>query len=99
MSRTVELGRAVLFSPNTSQELWLTTLITILPKQNETYLQQLRSASLLEKLSSGYIWVGRGHGMHLELTLTLGQEPLDRRQLQSLAENLLGAPVSETVRS
>ncbi|KAF1940967.1 hypothetical protein EJ02DRAFT_378837 [Clathrospora elynae] len=95
MSRSLEVGRAVLCSPTTNLELWLTTLITISPKQGAINFQQLKPARLLDLLSSGSVWVGRDHGMHIELRLTLAEECLDRRQLRDLTESILRAPVWE----
>lgn len=94
MARTIEVGRAVLASSTQRLELWLTTLITISPLQHSIDLQQLSSSSLLSLLSSGDIWVGRGHGMHVELQLTMRGEQLSRRQFQELTNNILEAPVS-----
>ena len=94
MSRSLELGRAVLSSPATDHELWLTTLITISPKQDATYLQQLTSAEYLDVLTSGTVWVSRGHDMHMEIKLSLCGEPLPQAQLQDLTNAVLHAPVS-----
>jgi hypothetical protein len=94
MSRSIELGRAVLCSPTTNLELWLTTLITVSLKQDGTYFEQLKSAHFLDILSSKTLWVGRGHGMHIDLKLILGEEALARTQLQDLTESILRAPVS-----
>lgn len=94
MSRLAELGRAVLCSPAQNLELWLTTLITVSPQQGDIDLQQLKPSQLLDFLSSGDVWVCRGSDMHLELLITLREEPLPHRQLQDLVENILQAPVS-----
>lgn len=94
MSRSIELGRAVLCSPAANLELWLTTLITISPQQDDTNLQDFKPAQLLELLASGNVWVRRGHGMHIDLLPTLREEPLPHRQLQDLIEGILRAPVS-----
>lgn len=94
MSRSIELGRAVLCSPAANLELWLTTLITISPQQDVTDIAHLKPAQVLDFLSSGNVWVCRGHGMHIELLLTLREEPLPQRQLQDLVEGILRAPVS-----
>ena len=94
MSRSIELGRAVLSSPATDHELWLTTFITISPKRDATYLQQLTSAEYLDALTSGTVWVSRGHDMHMEIKLSLRDEPLPNKQLQDLADAVLDAPVS-----
>ncbi|KAF2127246.1 hypothetical protein P153DRAFT_387792 [Dothidotthia symphoricarpi CBS 119687] len=98
MPRTIELGRAVLSSPATNLELWLTTLITISPQQDSTNIDQFSSASLLVLLSSGDVWVGRGNGLHIDLHLTLRGEPLAHRQLQELANNIVKAPVWEQLK-
>lgn len=94
MSRTIELGRAVLSSPTTSHELWLTTLITISPQQNSTNIEQYNPPFLLDLLSSGSVWVGRGNGLHIDLNLTLRGEPLGDRHLQELANRIVEAPAS-----
>jgi len=94
MSRSIELGRAVLSSPANDHELWLTTLITISPKQDATYLQQLTSTEYLDALTSGAVWVSRGHDMHIDMTLSLRNELLPDKQLQDLANAVLDAPVS-----
>jgi hypothetical protein len=94
MSRTIELGRAVLSSPATDHELWLTTSIAIASKEGATYLQQLTSANCLDALTSGILWVNRGHDMHIEMRLTLCGETLPHKQLQDLTNAVLRAPVS-----
>ncbi|KAK1908729.1 hypothetical protein P3342_009580 [Pyrenophora teres f. teres] len=96
MSRSIELGRAVLGSPTSNHELWLTTLITISPEQCATYLQQLKAGQCLEILASGGLWVRRGHGMHIDLKITVGEEALPPRKLQELAEAIYQAPVGAT---
>jgi len=93
MSISIELGRAVLSSPATDHELWLTTFITISPKQDATHLQQLTSAEYLDALISGAVWVSRGHDMHIDMTLSLRDELLPNKQLQDLATAVLDAPV------
>ena len=93
MSRSIELGRAVLSLPATDHELWLTTLVTISPKQDATYLQQLTSAEYLDALTSGAVWVRRGHDMHIDMTLSLRDELLPNQQLRDLANAVLHAPV------
>jgi hypothetical protein len=97
MSRTVELGRAVLASSTQDLELWLTTLITISPSQHSINLQQLPVGSLLQLLSSGDVWVGRGHGMCVEVDLTLRGEPLPYQQFHDLVNSILEAPVSASI--
>jgi hypothetical protein len=92
MSRCIELGRAVLCSPDANLELWLTTLIT-LSLTDENNMQQLKPAHLLDYLASGDIWVGRSHGMHVRLKLSIGEEPLAHRHLQNLTDAILRAPV------
>ena len=94
MSRLVELGRAVLNTPTPNHELWLTTLITILPEQSTTYFAQLSPVQCLEALTSGALWVHRGHDMHMDLRLTLRNEALPCKQLQDLTNAVLQAPVS-----
>jgi hypothetical protein len=93
MSRSVELGRAVLCSPAANLELWLTTLITVSPEQNENNFQQCKPAQLLHFLSSGHVWVGRGHGMHIQLKLTIREEEVALRQIQHLTDAIIRAPV------
>jgi len=94
MSRTIEVGRAVLASATHHLELWLTTLITVLPSQHSIDIQQLSSRAFMDLLTSGDVWVGRGNGMRVEVELTLRGEPLPHRQLQELVNNILSAPVS-----
>jgi len=94
MSRSIELGRAVLSSPATDHELWLTTFITISPKQDASYLQQLTSAEYLDALTSGAVWMSRGHDMHVDMTLSLRNQLLPNHQLHDLANAVLVAPVS-----
>jgi hypothetical protein len=96
MSRSVELGRAVLCSPAANLELWLTTLITVSPEQDENNLQQLKPAQLLHFLSSGNVWVGRGRGMHIQLKLTIREEDVALRQIQYLTDAIIRAPVGAT---
>lgn len=91
--RAIELGRAVLALPSQNIELWLTTLITISPQQHSINLQQYTPNSLLEILSSGMVWVGRGNGMSIEIKLTLGGEPLIHNLLHDLTERIINAPV------
>jgi hypothetical protein len=93
MSRSIELGRAVLCSPSTNLELWLTTLITLSLTPDGNNMQQLKPARLLDHLASGDVWVGRGHGMHMKLMLTLGEEPLNQKHLEDLTNAILRAPV------
>jgi len=94
MSRTIELGRAVLSSPSTKLELWLTTLITISPAQDATNLQHLSDSETIDLLASGTVWVGRANGMHLSLDITFRREPLPINQLRHLADSVVNAPVS-----
>ncbi|KAG9186399.1 hypothetical protein G6011_02955 [Alternaria panax] len=93
MSKSIELGRAVLSSPATDHELWLTTLITISSKEDATYLHQLTSSQLLDMLISANTWVKRGHDMHIQMRLNLREESLPRKQLQDLTDAVLSAPV------
>ncbi|KAF1833360.1 hypothetical protein BDW02DRAFT_384012 [Decorospora gaudefroyi] len=98
MVKSIELGRAVLSSPGTNLELWLNTLITISPQQGEDNLLQLKNFQLLDFFSSSAAWVGRGHGMHMVLEITLGEEALAYEHLQPLTDALLRAPVWEQLR-
>ncbi|KAF2035584.1 hypothetical protein EK21DRAFT_54099 [Setomelanomma holmii] len=92
-NRTIEVGRAVLASSAQNLELWLTNLITISPKQHSLEHQQLTSTSLIELLSFGSIWVGRGTGMRVKFTVTLQGDPLPHKQMQDLIHDILEAPV------
>lgn len=94
MSRTIELGRAVLDSSTAKLQLWVTTLITISPQQDSINIQHLSSQALLDFLLSGNVWVGRGNGMHFVLELTANGEPVESRHLGGLAEQIIKAPVS-----
>lgn len=96
MSRSIELGRAVLHAPTAHHELWLTTLITISPKQDSPYLAQLTSVQCLEALASGLLWVDRGYDMHVDLELTMNNEALLHEELRTLTNAILQAPVSHT---
>lgn len=96
MSRSVELGRAVLHAPTAHHELWLTTLITISPKQDSPYLAQLTPVQCLKALASGLLWIDHGHDMHVNLELTVNNEALPHKQLQTLTNAILQAPVSHT---
>jgi hypothetical protein len=93
MARSVEVGRAVLASTTSNLELWLSTLIIISPSQNSIDTEQLSSHSLLFFLSSGNVWVGRGHGMRIEIALTVRGEPFPKVELQELRDNITQAPV------
>jgi hypothetical protein len=99
MSRTIELGRAVLSLQSTKQELWLTTLITISPLQATTDLQQLNESETIRLLSSGNVWVGRGNGMQLLFDIKARREPLSNDQLRHVADSIVNAPVGELVSS
>lgn len=98
MCRTIEVGRAVLSSPSTNQELWLTTLITLSHQQHLIDFDQYSVDSLLSHLSSGDLWVHHGADMQIEFGLMLGKEPLARRPLETLISNILSAPVSALLR-
>jgi hypothetical protein len=97
MYKSVELGRAVLSTSTTNLELWLKTLITVSPEQECTnlgqQLEQHTATSLLDRLSSGEVWVGCGNGLHIELMITFGGQPLADEQLRQLSECILVAPV------
>lgn len=94
MHKSIELGRAVLSTSTSDLELWLKTLITISPQQECTNFDQHNVGSLLELLSSGEVWVGRGNGLYIELELTLRGQPPANEQLRQLSEVILGATVS-----
>src|SRR5207248_2635515 len=72
----------------------LTTLITVSPQQNATNFDQLSMSAVVNFMSSGNAWVGRGIGMHITLDVTVRREPLASHQLQQLAESIINAPVS-----
>ncbi|KAF2707038.1 hypothetical protein K504DRAFT_492600 [Pleomassaria siparia CBS 279.74] len=93
MSKTVELGRAVLDSPEEQLQLWFTTFITVSPRQDSINLRKLHNQALLELLLSSDTWVGRDQGMHIILELTSQGEPLGRREVAALAEQIVNAPV------
>lgn len=93
MHRSIELGRAVLSIPAASLELWLRTLITISPQQQCTDLKQYDTASLLDILSSGKVWVGRGNGLYIDLEVGFKHRPVADEQLRQLSEAILSAPV------
>jgi hypothetical protein len=94
MTKTVEVGRAVLTSSKQTLELWLTTLIDISPSQQATNIEKLSSLCLLQCLSSGNVWVSRGNGMRIELVLSVRGAPFPKRQLQELRNKITQAPVS-----
>jgi hypothetical protein len=94
MTRTVEVGRAVLASSKENFELWLTTLIDISPSQQPTNIERLSSLCLLQYLSSGNAWVGRGNSMRIELVLSVRGMPFPKRELQELRDKITRAPVS-----
>lgn len=94
MHKSIELGRAVLSTAASDLELWLKTLITISPQQECTNFEQHNASSLLELLSSGEVWVGRGNGLYIELDLYLRGQPPANEQLRQLSEVILGATVS-----
>jgi hypothetical protein len=93
MSRTVELGRAVLSISEPPSQLWLTTLITISLQHDSLDLQQYNRPELLKFLLSREVWVCRGHGMQLALNITLYGEPLGTKERDDLAESIVDAPV------
>lgn len=93
MSRTFEVGRAVLSTSGTNIELWLTTLITISPQQNTIDMQRLRSSDFLDYTSSGKVWVYCDHGMHVDLAISMQEYPLTHSTQCELTESILRAPV------
>jgi hypothetical protein len=95
MLRTIELGRAVLLSPSTKLELWLTTLITVSPAQDAIDLQHLTDNETISLLTSGNVWVQRASGMHLSLDITVHRERLNNDKLRQLANSIINAPVSK----
>jgi hypothetical protein len=94
MSRAVEVGRAVLASSTQHLELWLTTLIIISPTQQSINIDQLSSHSILNQMASGRVWIGRGNGLRLEVSIMLRGEPFPINEFQELLNSLLEAPVS-----
>ncbi|KAF2692166.1 hypothetical protein K458DRAFT_381993 [Lentithecium fluviatile CBS 122367] len=92
MSRTIELGRAVVCSQNAKLELWLTTLITLSPSQGVINLQNFSENGVIKLLSSGNTWVGRADGMQMLLDITVHREPLASNQLRQLANSIISAP-------
>ncbi|KAF9693895.1 hypothetical protein EKO04_008392 [Ascochyta lentis] len=93
MHKSIELGRAVLSTSTTNHELWLKTLITISPQQQCTNIEQYDTASLLDYLSSGEAWVGRGNGLYIKFDFTFRGEPLADEQIRQLSKVILDAPV------
>lgn len=92
MPRIVELGRAVLASPNARLQLWLTTLINV-SQQQSTKLEQLTQHDVLKYLASKDPWVCRGNGMHLALELTVQGEVLEYTAARELVERISKARV------
>ncbi|KAF2275128.1 uncharacterized protein EI97DRAFT_468097 [Westerdykella ornata] len=93
MSRTVEIGRAVLHSANGSLHLWLTAAITVWSQQQSTNPQQLDQYRFLELLLSGDYWVCRGYDMHIILDISVLLEPLNRDHVPQLMGVLREASV------
>jgi hypothetical protein len=93
MTRTFEVGRAVLASTTQNLELWLSTLITLSPSQDSIDVEQLSFRSLSHLLSSGKIWIGRGNCMRIELAISHRGEPFPRLELQMMREKIIQAPV------
>jgi hypothetical protein len=92
MSRTLELGRAVLSTAH-SHQLWFTTLITISPQHEATNLLHIKQNDLIDQLLTGIFWVRRGNGLHLVLEVTVEGEPLERDEQDKLTQSLINAPV------
>lgn len=93
MSRTLELGRAVLNVANSPHQLWFTTLITVSPQHDTTNLQDIKQTDLLDQLLTGNFWVRRGDCLHLALELNVEGEPLEREEQDRLTDSLINAPV------
>lgn len=94
MSRSLELGRAVISSQIPSIELWLTTFITVSSQQGGINdVQRLTCSEILELLFSKSVWVSRANGTHMTLEITLNGEPLGHN-MEALAQSLIHAPVS-----
>ncbi|KAL6703012.1 hypothetical protein ACN47E_010288 [Coniothyrium glycines] len=98
MLRTIEVGRAVLSSAAPTHELWLTTLITVSLTPEDTDVHQLKAAQLLAALSSGSVYVARGHGMYFDLAVTCNGEKLESAQARGLAEAIVAAPAWDQLR-
>jgi hypothetical protein len=94
MTKTIEVGRAVLTSSAHHQELWLRTLIIISSSQPSIDLEELAPYTILSLLSSGNVWIDCGYGMRIEIRLTWRGETFPQRELQELMNNILQAPVS-----
>ncbi|KAK7181542.1 hypothetical protein DPSP01_008937 [Paraphaeosphaeria sporulosa] len=99
MSRTIELGRAVIAMQAANIELWLTTLITLSPDLNNPAAQNisfdadnLEIDTLLDYMSSGNVWVKRGNDMHMSFNCTKLGQPLDSHGLQQLGDCIVNAP-------
>lgn len=101
MSRTVEMGRAVIALQAASIDLWLTTLITLSPDANNSPAQHtnldfcsLAPNELLGYLSSGNTWVARGPAMHMTFDIQKLGRPLHSDCLRQLGDGIVNAPVS-----
>ncbi|CAI6338226.1 unnamed protein product [Periconia digitata] len=92
MQRTVELVRAVISATEASLELWLTTYITLSPKQHCLDIEQLSAPALLNFLKSGEVWVYGTERMHLVLDISLRGEPMDLYDTKALAAAIVDAP-------
>ncbi|ORY09348.1 hypothetical protein BCR34DRAFT_372383 [Clohesyomyces aquaticus] len=93
MSRTVELGRAVLCSSSSQLQLWLKTLITLSPQQDATNLHHLDKNAFIEHLVEQNAWVCRGIGLHFTLQLSFQGKPLCRQEIGDLGRMILNAQV------
>ncbi|KAJ8116280.1 hypothetical protein OPT61_g2257 [Boeremia exigua] len=95
MSRSIELGRAVLSTASANLELWLRTLITISPQQQCTDLAQHTGYTLLQYLSSGKLWVSLRNELYIGLEISFKGQPIADGQLRQLRDSILNAPVWE----
>ncbi|KAH7125438.1 hypothetical protein B0J11DRAFT_306723 [Dendryphion nanum] len=93
MTKTIELGRAVIASADSGIQLWSTTLITLSPLERSFDTQALDHFSLVQLVHSGYVWVCRGNGLYLDIKLTTQGENLRGAELSQLANKLMNAPV------
>ncbi|KAF2740677.1 hypothetical protein EJ04DRAFT_558666 [Polyplosphaeria fusca] len=95
MSRTLELGRAVLDSTNAGLQLWFTTLITVSTEQLSNDTAQHSQSDILDLLLSEDILVDRGHGMNMVLDIAIQGEPIHAIDRKQLLQKILNAPAWE----
>lgn len=93
MSRTLELGRSVLFSATAQLELWTTLRITISSEQHSIDLQKYSQAELVHFLRNQNAWLSRGSGLHMDMQLCVDGEPFPVHDIDILAQGIVHAPV------